>query len=378
MAVGVAILAVSFFGVICSPIVPYAKLHDFLSFYTGAWIVSQGQTAQLYSVEHQEQTQQTLSRGAVPVLAPYIRPPHYAFFLQPLAWLPLDHAFVVWLTINIALALAAWYWAFRRFGPDALIYCAFFIPVGYGILNGQDCVFILWLMLGAWLAAEKGRDTLAGALAGATLFKFHLLTLVPVIILARKRWRMMAGYTAMGAVQVAISLWMVGVEGMRSYFEILTHPELAALNPSVEMMINIGALLANLGADWVALRIIAPLAVVAGLLLMERQAAMDRWFWGAATASLLITPHTYEYDAAILLVPSLLLLMKSESKPQRVIAALMVAPVPFMLTVFKSPWAIAPSLVTILFFMALTHPWLLDGAWAARLRAHRNFRAEQL
>src|SRR6266496_803058 len=82
----VAVLAATFFVTVCRPIIPYARQHDFLSFYTGASLVYDGRPAQLYDREIQTARERGLAPG-LPVIAPYIRPPVYAAILSPLAML---------------------------------------------------------------------------------------------------------------------------------------------------------------------------------------------------------------------------------------------------------------------------------------------------
>ena len=179
-----AAIGVAFYVAVSSLMLPYARQHDFQSFYTGAALVRDGHAAQLYDYDLQTRYGTT---------SPYIRPPFYALPLTPLALLSLENAFAVWIAVQIGALLAVWWWAYRRFGADALVFAALFHPVLAGIANGQDCAILLLILLGAFWAAERGQDRLAGVLLGLALFKFHLLLLLPAAMLVRRRWRMLAG-----------------------------------------------------------------------------------------------------------------------------------------------------------------------------------------
>lgn len=348
VGLGVALIAVVFYTMIGAGVAPHAREHDFLSFYTGAKLVLEGKGASLYDFELQTATEKALAPDA-PEVPPFIRPPFYALLLAPLALLPLKAAFVTWVGLQIVGLLGFWVWAYRRFGPDSLVYCAFFMPTARGIMHGQDCVTMLLLMLGATLAFERRKDGLTGALVGLTLIKFHLLLLLPVVMLTRKRWKMLAGYSAVAAIEVAVSLAMVGLGGVRQYFDLITRRDLDALNPSPDMMVNIHSIAANLGIDAVWFKPMLFAAVLIVVLTANRN-----WFWAAALGSLLLPPHTYVYDLAILLIPGLILVFTEAERQVRVAAAVAMAPIPYLFTFFERPLAVIPSLAVVALLTVMT------------------------
>jgi hypothetical protein len=357
----VAALALAFFVTVCRPILPYARQHDFLSFYTGASLVKEGKLDLLYDLPTQTRRQQSLVPGLI-YIAPYIRPPFYAALLSPIAALPLTSAFTVWLCIQIAALFLVWWWAWRRFCPDSLVFCSLFLPAAYGIANGQDCVLILAVMLGAWIALERGRDGVAGALAALTIVKFHLLLLLLPALLLRKKWRMAAGYAAVAGVEAAVSIAMVGASGVRQYTALLTAKDLETLSPSPERMLNVQALLVNAGANTPAMRAIAIAAVVLATGIAVWRAREEWvWFWIAALGSILIAPHAYQYDAAMLLPPILFCIFATASRPLRIAAATAALPVPYLCTLVGPPWAAAPSLVLTIWFVVIS--WNSGQAW---------------
>lgn len=350
----VAALATGFFVTVCRPILPYARQHDFLSFYTGATLVAEGRVDRLYDIKDQKRVEQSLVPGLV-YIAPYIRPPFYALLLSPMARLPLSEAFIVWVAAQIAALLLIWRWAWRRFGPDSLVFCSLFLPAAYGIAHGQDCVFILSAMLGAWLALERTRDVLAGGLAAVALIKFHLLLLLFPAMLLRRKWRMAAGYTAIALIEAVVSLLLAGVDGLRQYFGVLTAKDLDTLSPSPERMLNVNAILVNLGLDstWTRAALIAAVILATGF--AAARARRDRiWFWTAALGSILIAPHAYEYDAAMLLPPILMCIFGGSGKSIRIAAATAALPLPYLCTLAGPPWAAAPSITLAAWFAMLS------------------------
>ena len=354
-----ATLATAFYVVVCSMVTSYARQHDFLSFYTGSTLVREGRLPELYDFNVQSARERELVPGLAYV-APYIRPPFYAFLLAPLSLLSLNAAFVLWLAAQITGLLLCWIWAWRRFGPDSLIFCSLFLPAAYGIAHGQDCVFVMLLVLGAFLSMERGRDFMAGALLALTLIKFHLLLVLPIALLLRKRWRMLGGYVAIAAIEVLASILLVGLEGVRQYATLLTRRDLETLSPSPEMMINLRALATNLGVNgmWIEGLLIAAALGIAGFAALRAKEDW-RWFWAAVVASLLIAPHAYEYDAAMLLPPALMAVSTSLGRFQRIAAGIVLMPVPYLLTLFHRPFAAAPALVLATFLIALA--WTRAG-----------------
>src|SRR5258706_6857820 len=106
-----------------SRILPGAKSHDFLSFYTGAALALEGRFSDLYDPN----VQLAREKQIVPhltTLVPFIRAGFYSAFLAPLALLPFDTAFAAWIVGQSLLLILCWIWAWRRFGPDALIFAA--------------------------------------------------------------------------------------------------------------------------------------------------------------------------------------------------------------------------------------------------------------
>jgi hypothetical protein len=117
---------------------------------------------------HSPQVQLERERRFVPgldALVPFVRPPFYALILAPLALLPFGAAFWVWIGLQSVLLIGCWAWAFRRWGPDALVFGALYLPTALGIAPGQDCVVMLVIAIAAvaaevlvslWLAGTGG------------------------------------------------------------------------------------------------------------------------------------------------------------------------------------------------------------------------------
>lgn len=346
-------LAASLFYLALATAIGPAQNQDFLNLYTGGKLARTGHLPDLYDFNLQIEEQDRIT-GGIRLHFPFVRPPFYAVLLGPVSMLPFHAAYRVWIAFHIGLLVCVWAWSWRRFGPESIIYCSLFLPAALGIAHGQDCVVLSIVGLAVLEAAERRKDGLAGALFALTLAKFHLFVLVPIAIAARRRWRMLAGYLTAASVLAAVSMLLVGEAGVRGYVALLTRKDLVTLSPSPEQMLGVRPIAANFGADWLWLEALLAI-LVAALALWTAGSEMEDWRWiaGAITGSLLLSPHTYEYDAAVLLVFAVSAVHRGKSLFVRAAAVAVLVPVPYLMTLAGSPWAAIPSLVLLAFLAAL-------------------------
>ena len=285
-------------------------------------------------------------------LVPFVRPAFYALLLAPLALLPYNTAFAVWILLQSSLLIGCWLWAFRRFGYHALVFAAFFLPAPLGIASGQDCVVLLALFVLAFHLSERNRPVWSGVALAAMLIKFHLVLLWPVALLIQRRWRILAGFCAMAAAEAGLSILLGGFHGAALYVALLRNKSLDHLSPSPELMISFQGLAANLGLPYAGALAIIALVIVAFLFAI-RNAPLWRMFSITALASLLIAPHVYGYDAALLLLPIWLVIFESARPLSRIAATLLSTPVPFGFAMAGKPYALVSSASMLAFFLIL-------------------------
>ena len=349
----IAAIALSVFWIgIGSLLVEGARDRDFLNLYTGASLAGEGEFSQLFDPE----TQLRRERELVPAteeLYPFVRPHFYAVILAPLSLIPFSAAFWVWLALHSILLIGCWTWASQRFGPDALIFGSLYLPTAVGIAHGQDCVFLLVIAIAAYAAAGKGKDLAAGALLAVGLLKFHLLLLVPVAMVLRRKWRFLQGFCAVAALEVAVSAIVAGWSGMKQYADLLLAKDIRGLSPSPELMINVHSIPKNFGIDQPLISATLVILVLGLVALGVRGAPLWRWLSVALVGSLLVPPHVYGYDASILLLPVWLALFSSKKLWARLMALALAAPPVFFLSMAGAPWSVLPALVLLLFLTAL-------------------------
>ena len=336
-----------------SIIVPGARKHDFLNLYTGASLALEGDFAHLHSPQVQLDRERQFV-PSLPTLVPFVRPPFYALLLAPLALFPFGLAFWIWLAAQCALLFGCWAWALSRWGPDALIFGALYLPTALGIASGQDCVVMLAILIATYALSDKGKHFASGAVLGLGLIKFHLFLLWPLALLIQKRWRMALGACAAVAAESLVSLWLSGTSGIAEYFQLLRNKNIERLSPSPELMINVHGLAIHLRMDNLVVRGLLVGVVVLLVAVASRRAPLWQWMAAASAGSLLVPPHVYGYDASLLLLSIWLAIFMSPSKWTRLAATLICTPIPFLMNLAGTPWAAATPIALLLFLLSLS------------------------
>jgi len=346
-------VAIGIYTVVGAQIVKVSFHHDFLSFYTAATFAREGRLDALYNLDTVKSFQQTIAPEKTEVV-PVIRPRFYSTVLMPLAFVPYKVAFWCWIAFQTVVLLACWLWIGRTFGPDALVAAAFFFPAATAIAHGQDASLFLAFHIGSYAAMERRRETLAGLVLGVMLFKFHLLLLFPFAMVVQRRWKMLRGFAFVGATLGLIELALAGPAGILAYFKYLTRTDITFLNAGAQNMLNLGSLLLNLGVDSIAVRNLLALLVVA-LTVHIFRASKDWWVVtsAASLAAVCIVPHTYQYDLTWCLLPLFCILYKQKEIAPRILAATLLTPFPYLLTLVGIPWAGAAAICILGLILAI-------------------------
>lgn len=345
------LLLTCLWAILGSNMLSSSRRHDFLNIYTGGSLALQGRFSQMHDPAVQLQAERTILPD-LKTLVPFVRPAVYSLALAPLALFPFDTAFALWIALQTLLLLAAWYWGYRRFGPDSLVFSALFLPGPLGVASGQDCAVLLVLLILSYELLRQNRPAASGAVLGLMLIKFHLILLWPVTLLLQRRWRMLAGFSATAAAVALSSLLLGGIQGALTYLHLLRNKDLDRLSPSPEFMISVQGLSANLSIQSPAFDAAVILAVLALYLLAIRKGPDWTTYPVTSLASLLIVPHVYTYDAALLLLSCWLLMHTARARLPRLTAAYYCSPAPFLFSLAEKPYSIVAFLSTAALFLA--------------------------
>jgi len=120
------------------------------------------------------------------------RMPWVPLLLWPLGRLPYSVAHWVWLGLRTAGVIAfIWIWPHNPRWITAMA-VSWFLPVMAALGTGQDAICILF-WLGVWQRLEPKRPFLSGLAIALCTAKFHLFLLLPVYLIANRKWRVIAG-----------------------------------------------------------------------------------------------------------------------------------------------------------------------------------------
>ena len=371
---------------------------DFFSFYSGARLfVTRGGSA-VYDLVLQREIQiQVTSQPADRfIVLPYFHPPYYTLLIAPLGYLSYRQAYIGMAAFNIILAAVLIVLLVRsslsihgRAAVVATALIAGFFPLFVTILQGQSDLVVLVPLTAAYVAWARGRLGWAGIFTALALSKPQLLLLIPVLFLARRAWRALAGFAAALIVLGAISVAGLGLAPVIEYLKALgawaisgslpTNGQLAYTDPAVYSLKNILQVLP--GGTTTALVVLLFLLALAALSLSWRPDKPRLDFALAVAASLVLSPHQNVHDLALLVIPGFALAdlaLSGELRwPRAAAAVLVISYAALNLTLAFSLWSAALGAIAIAAYLTLERlavrpePIPLDEFNASGPRPHR-------
>ena len=188
---------------------------DFVSFWTASSLALQGRATEAYDVARHWAAQKALFGPAVGYSA-FFYPPPYLFVCLPLALAPYFASLIVWLA---ATGAAYWRvlraWAGPRFEAAVLLaFPAFLVNAGHG-QNG----FLSAALLGAGALGLARRPIVAGLLFGALVYKPQLALMIPIALIASRRWTTFAVAAGSAAALCAATYLIWGEPVWRGFLD---------------------------------------------------------------------------------------------------------------------------------------------------------------
>ncbi len=317
------IILIGYVALTSWPQLPYRV--DFISFWTGGYLVRDGHGAEMFDLDAQQLFRSNLrpsyaATEKVPLgreYLPYISLPPMALPYLPLTLFTVPQAYLIWWVLNygaFALAIAL----SLRGQPFARAWAVLMLAFGAvtsTLYEGQVyALFLLALSLAIW-ALRSDRPLVAGLLLGALWTKPQYGVVFLLVFLVKGRWREFAGMVAAGLVVLILSVAMVGFTGAVRYMALLK--ELGSfgdwsVNP--QAMVNWRAFLVNLDphmpdvAGSLLVLALGGLTVLLSLLawrgewdpLSER---FSRQMLVAVIATLVASPHSHFHGLVLLFAP---------------------------------------------------------------------------
>jgi hypothetical protein len=308
---------------------------NFTIFYSAGKMVRDGQISRLYELSSQYELQKQFAPNVRTRQAalPYNHPPFEALLFVPLTLFSYWNAYLLWTALNLILLALTLVVLRNQFPVIANLSPVFvglaaagFFPVFSSLIQGQDCILLLFLYAFAMVAFENERDIAAGAFLAAGLFRPQLV-LPLVLVLVIRRWRLLLGFGPVAALLGAVSLAMGGWTGALTYVRFVLSLERSGAGGSIVEagMPNLRGIIAGLAGAYAGSMVVAVLTVLASLAVIvaavwwiqvEMKIACFAFTLATLTA-ILVSYHAFTYDLTLLL-PSLLLLFSERGRGTKV------------------------------------------------------------
>ncbi len=187
---------------------------DFASFYTAGLLANFGHPGSAYDpVAHRTLEEAVIAPGVEEKR--FLNPPVFLLVCAPLARLPYLAAFILFESVTAVI----WLLLTTRIagGGAKAATCLAAIPAVWWALGwGQNSFLSAGLMAGGTLLLQR-RPMAGGALLGALCFKPHFGLLIPVALLAGRRWRAVLGAALSVVTLVTASTLVFGVDTWRAF-----------------------------------------------------------------------------------------------------------------------------------------------------------------
>ena len=153
----------------------------------------------------------------------YVNPPLLAWLFAPLTLFSEPVAYALWTVVSLSALLVAWRLAAPYSGVakvTLLLLAVGLTPVLLVLYFGQPDLVVMALVAAAWWFCARERTVgVAVALAAAIFLKPQLVALLPLALLASRRYRMVAMWFAACMVLAAVSAISLGQSGLVSWWQ---------------------------------------------------------------------------------------------------------------------------------------------------------------
>jgi GT2 family glycosyltransferase len=298
---------------------------DFFSFYAAAQIYMQRSPGEVYDILVQKQFELAVTHApaATFIVLPYYHPPFYTLLIAPLAYLDYRNAYYAMTAFNvllgIALAAILVRGSERIHGRAAIVAGALiagFLPLFVTVLQGQSDLVVLVPLAAAYTAWARGRLGWAGVFSALALSKPQLLLLIPVLFIARRAWRALAGFAGTVLALGLLSVVTFGFDAVVDYVgtvgswaiggSLPTQGQVVYTDTAIYSLRHILEILPG-GDKAVAFVILIALLALVALSLSWRPDKPRLDFALAIAASLVLSPHQNVHDLALLVIPGFVL-----------------------------------------------------------------------
>lgn len=279
---------------------------DFLVFWLSGHLALKGAAASAYVPQLLHAAEASAAGHAFAGHLPWRYAPLFLFVAAPLALLPYVSAFLLWVAGTLAL-FASIVSRIARSPAGLLLACATPAVFINGI-SGQNGPLTAAL-IGLVLLNLEERPVASGIFLALLSYKPQFGILFPLLLIAGGYWRALIAATIATLATVAVSCAVFGVESFRAFLHFLpiTSNELLIhgangfnnLETAYGLMRWLGF---GNGAAWTVHAAVVAVAAAALIWLWRSDRAYSLKAAAAAIGTLVVTPHLYPYDLAVLSV----------------------------------------------------------------------------
>lgn len=160
-----------------------------------------------------------------------LNPPFFNLLISPLAYMNYASSWFLWSVLSIGCGLLSIFLVHKKILQYELsnknlfmiLSIVFFMyyPTFATIQFGQITLFLLPLVVGAWLAAREKRLFLTAVLLGITASIKPFFGIFFIYFLVRREWRALFLFIVVGLIGLLVSLLLLGKQTFLSYFLVL-------------------------------------------------------------------------------------------------------------------------------------------------------------
>lgn len=285
---------------------------DFIIFYTGAQIVNDGKSKELFKIETQNAYQAKFDVPQLEWPLPFNHAPYELFLFLPLALLSYPLAHAIWSTMNFIFLIIMLRWVLPYVHSQHNVFIGALLlgwfPTMETLRMGQDSIMSTMLLLAVFVALKRKRDGWAGFWLALGLYKPQLVLPMAGAFVVARRWYSLAAFSVTGAILGTASLGMVGWQGIFDFLSILRSMSQYSYIINPGNMPNIRGLIFDLflarNFEYLVFAVTVVISIVLYALCMylwrgkfdALNSAFDLKFSVTVVTTLLISYHLYPHD----------------------------------------------------------------------------------
>ena len=285
---------------------------DFIIFYTGAQIINDGKSKELFKIETQNAYQAKFDVPQLEWPLPFNHAPYELFLFLPLAHLSYPVAHAIWSGGNLILLVIMLRWLLAYVhSPHSFFIAASVLawfPAMETLRLGQDSILSTALLLAVFVALKRKRDGLAGFLLALGLYKPQLVLPMAGAFVVARRWYTLSVFSVTAVILVAVSIGMVGWDGIFDFLSILrsmhhySYIIYPANMPNVRGLLHDLFLAGNLESLIFGVTVVSSIVLYLGFMYAWRSEfdaldpAFDLKFSLTILTTVLISYHLYPHD----------------------------------------------------------------------------------